>query len=76
MKYANPVRRRPGDPHRSVRGWLGRVAWVLFLTALLAVSVDWLASAIGADSSAAVDSWWGARWGRPGIRDRRKISRS
>ena len=65
MKYANPVRRRPGDPHRSVRGWLGRVAWVLFLTALLAVSVDWLASAIGADSSAAVDSWWGARLGSP-----------
>ncbi len=48
-----------------MRGWLGRVAGVLFLAGLLAVSVDWLASAIGADSSTAVDSWWGARQGSP-----------
>ena len=48
-----------------MRRWLGRVAGVLFLAGLLAVSVDWLASAIGADRSTAVNSWWGARQGSP-----------
>jgi len=65
MRYANLVRQLPGGPDRGVRRWLGHIAAVLFLVALLAVSVDWLASAVGADRSTAVDSWWGARQGSP-----------
>ena len=65
MRYANPVRRLPGGEDRGLRSWVVSVAVVLLLTASLAISVDWLASAVGADSSMAVDSWWGARQGSP-----------
>jgi hypothetical protein len=65
MKYANTVRRLPGGTDRGVRRWFGRIGAAVFLAALLAISVDWLASAVGADMSTAVDSWWGARQGSP-----------
>jgi hypothetical protein len=78
MRYTNPVRQLPGGVDRGVRGWLGRVVAVLCLIALLAISVDWLASAIGADMSSAVDHWWGAREGSPwdpgSAGDRSKLS--